>query len=881
MNNPEVPAEERLFMLLASIALTGLAATILTGVVIGENLESQIASISAFLVFLVMAWAGYRFNKINVMSIIVAVILIFIFQPLNFFTSGAVHGGAVMWDLFYTTYICMILRGRIRFIFLGIEVVLTCIMFYLYFTFPGLTIRHSEETAAMDSIGSFFLVGAITVVMICFQTWLYKSENKRSELQKNEINDLNQAQNRFFSSMSHEIRTPINTIIGLNEMILREESLDEIHEDAETIQASSNMLLSLINDILDMSKMQSGQMQLTSMEYNAAEMINDVVGMIWVRAREKGLGFTADVSPDLPEMMYGDEVRIRQILINVLNNAVKYTNEGEVSITINQEVIENDRINVVYTITDTGIGIRKESIPYLFDAFRRVDEDRNRMIEGTGLGLSIVKQLVDLMDGKITVNSVYMKGSTFVIEIPQRRVGGRRIGEMDSNQRQRIRSRDAYHVSFKAPEAYVLAVDDTPANLTVVTKLLRETGIHVETAKSGEEALEMTLEKAYHVILMDHLMPEMDGIECFHRIRTQAGGMCREARVVALTANAGSDRSALYTREGFDGYLVKPVSGRALENEIRRLLPRKLVTVTDERKDLEERSSLWRDIHEMRSVVTVTTDSTSDIPSDLIKKYDIRVIPVRIETEYGYFRDGVDINTQGVLEYMEDREKKIRFRPIDIRRYENFFADCLKESRNVIHISGSADVMASSWPYAEEASRTFDNVFIIDSKQVSCGLGLLTLDACRLAHKESNPDEIVSMLEKKREKIESTFIIDNLDYMNRTRLINSRLRDVTKAFLMRPVIHMSDGKMKVIRHHIGVRKSAWKKYIRHSLRHANRIDREIILVPYVGLLPRDMEWIKDEIKERVPFKEIRFQEASSTVAANCGPGTFGLMFRRK
>jgi CheY-like chemotaxis protein len=280
-------------------------------------------------------------------------------------------------------------------------------------------------------------------------------------------------------------------------------------------------------------------MELTPVSYKTGDMLSDIVGMLWIRAKDKGLEFKIDVAPDLPGELFGDEVRIKQILINVLNNAIKYTKEGSVTLNIQCRREESNNVTVIYSISDTGKGIKKESIPYLFTAFKRVDETENRYIEGTGLGLSIVKQLTDLMGGKITVNSVYTKGSTFIIEIPQRIVSGSTVGAIDLSKRNSIMSIESYHQSFEAPNANVLVVDDTETNLMVVEKLLRDTKVNVVKATSAMEALEKTVEMQFQVIFMDHLMPEIDGVECMHMIRNQradCAGIPRSLHLLPMPA---------------------------------------------------------------------------------------------------------------------------------------------------------------------------------------------------------------------------------------------------------------------------------------------------------------------------------------------------------
>ena len=881
LNNSEIDDNERLFMLLAGIGIAGMLLALVAGLLIGENAESLLFCGIAVVVFGAITYFGFHFKKVVISSYIAAFILVFVFMPLNFFSSGAIHGGAVLWNVFDVMYIALVLRGKARFIFLGLDFVVTGVIYWLYVAYPDLTIPHTEETAYQDSLFSLIIVSAFLVAMVGFQTYLYRKENEKARQQKDEIDELNHAQNRFFSSMSHEIRTPINTIIGLNEMILREDASEEINEDATNIESASKMLLHLINDILDMSKLQSGQMELNPAPYFLGDMLSDVVSMIWIRAKDKGLEFSVDISPSLPADLTGDEMRIKQILINILNNAIKYTPKGSVKFAVHHEEREDGDADIVFTVSDTGMGIRKESIPYLFDAFKRVDEDRTKMIEGTGLGLSIVKQFVDLMDGKITVDSVYTKGSIFTISIPQHVIADRKLGDVDISGKKTTVHKVNYQVSFVAPDAKVLVVDDTSTNLIVVKKLLRDTKAQITTASSGDEALELTIENKYDVIFMDHKMPGMDGIECFHRIRNQTGGQSREAKISALTANAGSDIAARYAREGFDGYIVKPVRGDALESELLRLLPRELVTLMDSDKDIEEKSRLWREEHQVKATVAITSHSMLDIPEDQLREHEISIVPVEVVTDRGSFRDMIDISTAGVLSYVSDMDKKVWIKAVTLEQFEEFFAEQLRMSRNVIYITMTRQMANDSYPSAVEAAKTFDHVTVYDCHHLSSSQGMIVMEAGRLAENGASPEEIIEALDELVPKINTSFIIDSMEYLSNAQHLSLRVVDITKAFLIRPVLHLKNGKMSLARVYFGSRKRAWTKYIRLALRKSNTIDTDRLYITHVGLSMKDLEWIRDQVEKYVSFRNVYFQEASPAVAINCGPGTFGLMFKRK
>ena len=877
-----VDVQDRLFMLLAAIAMTGMIAAFIAGLVEGENLEGSLTTFLSILIVGVLVYVGYRHKKIRLTANIIALVIVFVLSPTVFFTSGGIYGGAPIWLVFDLLYIGMILRGRIRIVLLICEAVMISVCYYIEYNFPDTVIPHTTDEFYSDSLGSLIIVTFIMTILMIFQVYVYTRENEISIAQKEEIDALNKAQNRFFSSMSHEIRTPINTIIGLNEMILREEVSEEVAEDAVNIQAASKMLLSLINDILDMSKMQSGQMQLTNAPYHPVDMISDVVSMMQVRAREKKLEFNANISPDLPTELVGDEVRMKQVLINVLNNAIKYTKQGYVMLSVQCEKSKGGMTNVIYSVTDTGIGIKKESIPYLFTAFKRVDEEKNRYIEGTGLGLSIVKQLVDLMGGKVTVNSVYTKGSTFIVEVPQQVSDDTPIGRIEMLKRQSIDRSVLYHQSFEAPGARILAVDDTPANLMVVTKLLRETQAEIDTAGSGAEALEKTLQNEYHVILMDHMMPEMDGIECMHRIRNQIGGLSKDTKFIALTANAGSEERALYEKEGFDGYLLKPVSGDALENEVHRLLPPELVTVKSTEENTLKESASWVQSRYKKANVIIMVPSVADIPGELWDKHNIRMIPLKIETENGIFRDGIDVDAGAILSYMEDKGRKAKIKGLEKNELETFFAEQLQYANNIIHLTASGKVADTGYYPSEEASKTFDNVTVMDTMHISTGLGIMALEADRMASDGRSPEEIIQRLESMRREVHTWFIVESLDHLLKSGQMNNRIvANITKAFMIHPMIEMKRGRMTVTGIYVGAREHTWKRYISKVLRSPDKVDTSRLYITHVGLAKKDIDWIRAEVEKRIFFDEIYVTQASPAISVNVGPGTFGLLYREK
>lgn len=751
------------------------------------------------------------------------------------------------------------------------------VLVFLYYTVSIGAIEPNE----MANFTIFSTFQVVMGVIMSYTRFRLNEQLVTAEKQRKEIVMLNKSQNSFFSNMSHEIRTPINTIIGLNEMILREDVSEEVIEDAVNIKAAGKLLLSLINDILDMSKFQSGSMQLLIEPYRTGDMLSDIVGMLWNRANDKKLDFNVDVSPDIPAELVGDEVRIKQILINVINNAIKYTKEGSVSLSVQCEIKEDKTCNMIYTVTDTGIGIKSEDIPYLFSAFKRVDETATKHIEGTGLGLSIVKQLVDLMGGKITVNSIYKKGSTFIIEIPQRIEREGSVGKYDFAKAGSAGRKKEYLPRFEAPDGRILVVDDNEANLMVVSKLLRDTKVRIDTASSGADALRKTLNIKYDVIFMDHLMPEMDGVECRRKIKEQTGGRCRECPIVILTANADEENRALYERENFDGYLVKPVSGEALENELYNHLPKEIVNITGNRSEIAQESISWMNSARKRKSIVITTESVADLTPELIEKYGIAVLPHKVRTEEGLFRDGKEIETLGILKYMEDPDHVVLPQGPTIRESEEFFAKQLAYANNVIHISISSKIEHSGYEPAREASKSFDNVFVIDSSHLSSGQGLMAIEAARMAEEGLSPEQIVKELEGIKKKIRTSFIVDNLDFLARAGQVGSGTANVVKSLMGRPVLEMKKGKLGLGMTYFGTREKAWKAYINSALSRGSSIDTRILFVTYVGINKRETDWIREQIERQMHFDEICFKQASPAIAVNSGPGTFGLLYMEK
>lgn len=439
------------------------------------------------------------------------------------------------------------------------------------------TDRYYVVQEVVISLGIIF----VSLIVAGFVNSLITEQNHRlldalrkEKRSQQEAEAANMAKSSFLANMSHEIRTPINAILGMNEMILREEKDPAIRGYAGNIQASGNSLLSIVSDVLDISKIESGKLEIIPVDYEVNSLISDCCNMAAGRAKAKELELLVECADNVPMKLCGDETHIRQIIMNLLTNAVKYTEKGTVKLIVSGRFTDGGFVLKV-DVSDTGIGIAEENLPQLFTQFQRFDLQRNRNIEGTGLGLSIVKRLCDLMSGTITARSVLGSGSTFTVELPQKVVDSTPCGGVNLNYS--AGAEHEYHHSFEAPEAKILAVDDLPVNLLVIANLLKETRIKIDTAGSGRECLDKCSQQKYDLILMDHMMPEMDGVLTFEKLHGDKSSPNFETPVIMLTANALAGMREQYMDVGFADYVSKPVRGAKLEEAIRRNLPESLI----------------------------------------------------------------------------------------------------------------------------------------------------------------------------------------------------------------------------------------------------------------------------------------------------------------
>ncbi len=425
-------------------------------------------------------------------------------------------------------------------------------------------------------------VGLLSLLIFNFITLMFY--NRKLAVAAEAAKQANEAKSHFLSTMSHDIRTPMNAIIGLNEMVLRSSKDEDITMYSQNIRTAGNTLLGIINDLLDFSKIEAGKMELINVDYNFVSLLNDLVNMVQTRADEKGLVFKLDVDRDIPRILNGDEIRIKQVITNILSNAVKYTKEGSIVFSVTGKKIEDkpDHVMLHVSVKDTGIGIKQEDLSRLFEAFERIEEKRNRNIEGTGLGMSIAQSFLNMMGSKIQVESEYGKGSEFYFDLMQKVVKWEPVGEYEQAFKRFLSERKHYRVRFTAPKVRVLVVDDTPVNLTVFMSLLSMTKIRIDTAENGDDCVALFKKKHYDVIFLDHMMPDKDGIETISEMKACTDTPNEKTPVICLTANAVSGMREMYIKAGFDDYLTKPIDTDRLESMLLMYLPNELVEKADE-----------------------------------------------------------------------------------------------------------------------------------------------------------------------------------------------------------------------------------------------------------------------------------------------------------
>ena len=537
-----------------------------------------------------------RFNKILLASSFIVLILNLIPGIGGFFfiivTDGGLFRGTynTLWRSVYVLYFAAMAlwlqvthreyyTGKSQFVVLNTIVGLLIAANVIQYMFIRTVLFTYAVASVMLFIMFFYYEAPAYRKMLTVEKEL-EAERQKAEHSTQISIAANRAKSDFLANTSHEIRTPMNAILGMNEMILKESSDLEIRQSALDIRRAGNHLLSIINNILDISKIESGKMELYRADYHLWQMLRDVEEGIFETVHEKGLKLIIDADKNLPEHLYGDEDHIRQVIVNLIDNAVKYTKQGTITLSVRGGLKEH-RVKLIITVKDTGIGIRQEDLPKLFHSFERVNMNETQTIQGAGLGLTLVRYLLELMGGTVRAESEYGKGSTFTVELTQQLAHEGFSGTIAEYESMLANEDDISGVAkddrrpFTCPDAKILVVDDTPVNLVVAKGMLKESKAHVDTSESGEDALELIAANHYDIIFLDHKMPGMDGVETLKKAR-ETDGPSRLAKYIALTANSGTGLREEYISLGFNDYLPKPIKSDALKKILASCLPESL-----------------------------------------------------------------------------------------------------------------------------------------------------------------------------------------------------------------------------------------------------------------------------------------------------------------
>ncbi|MDR1587377.1 MAG: response regulator [Treponema sp.] len=532
----------------------------------GASLFSVLAILSMVAITILLVYLSNKFRIYKACSRFAVIAVCDILMPLVFFSNAGINSGMPAYFVMCIVLIFLVLKGRECFIMVAVNLALIALCYHIQRLYPHFIIPFRFEMQRyIDHVQTIYIAGLFIGFVIKYQTTIYEREKAKAEAAA-------RAKADFLANVSHEIRTPLNAILGFSELELRKDSSGETGKNLENIYNSGRVLLSIINDLLDISKIESGKFEFIPLEYNVPSFINDTVSLNIVRIGSKPIKFILRVDENIPNTLFGDELRIRQILNNLLSNAFKYTKEGSVELEIKGERNE-DSVMLSFAVKDTGIGIKKEDLEKLFTDYNQVDTKSNRHIEGTGLGLSISKNLSEMMDGHISVQSEYGKGSVFSVFIPQKIVKDEPIGETTARNLEKfqfitVKRERRKRPRLQMPYARVLVVDDVETNLDVARGMLLPYGMEVDCAGSGHESIRLIREAKvrYDAVFMDHMMPGMDGIEAVHVIRNEIDSdYAKNVPIIALTANAIVGSDSFFLENGFQDFLSKPIDTAKLD----------------------------------------------------------------------------------------------------------------------------------------------------------------------------------------------------------------------------------------------------------------------------------------------------------------------------
>lgn len=816
-----------------------------------------------------LTYAIYK-RSFYLASLISCVLINYLAFPYVFLSGNLFFGSVPIWMMIGYAYSGMVLSKQTRTVFIVFQSIINIMCFIVSFgmDWTAVTNNYSYNFRLVDYWFAVFAGGILLFAMVSFSNWLNNFVEKTIVKQTQDIANLYKNQNRFFSSMSHEIRTPINTIIGLNEVNLSLNPKEDIMDYSTEIKFASKKLLALINDILDISKLQSGKMEVVETGYNLSDIISLITDEVWKESYDRGLKLNIIVDPNTPNELYGDEIRIIQIVRNILIRSINTTETGSVELQIRFEELEDNKINLIFEIVDTGMGIRRENLPYVFDIYRKNEEEKNGN-EGTGLELPIAKSLSDVMGGNISVDSIYGRGNRYRFSVVQKLVAE---GEATQTFENRENRKD--YNSFCARDTRVLVVDDDGMNLNVFKKMFESVFPHIETATSGEEAIKLCEANKYDIVFIDHLMPGMNGIETLENIRKAR----EDVIAIALTANTGSDARALYKEAGFSDYLAKPIDKEYALRTIYKLLPDDKKENVIDGKDNEHTTRIFEE--QKRATVVITTDSVSDIPDYLLEKYNIPLIPFYVNTSEGRrYRDREEISSNSLISFINNDDRFAFSEAPDESEYEIFFGRILRQADSIIHLS-VARKNSEGYKNASAASKSFANVEVIDSGNVCFGLGMMAIDAAKLAADGASVSEIKEQIMRDKDDIKLDFVIDETRNLAATGRIPMIVHRICSFFNIHLIIKMRDSRMVVRSIRVGDINKIRERYF-NSILEKNNISNEFFVLLHSDFDSETLERLKGKVQRKILAENVIVVSPGAAIASNCGRGAFGVCYRKK